>query len=129
MANRKEKSSGEGIIKLANVLQVVLSILCVIGGGILIAAGLYVNKGVYEVGTTVTTAAAYNIPGFISGFSMIVCGVLVIVVGLILVAIYAMFIRCYGEIAVDLHCIRNSNATLAEFVDNANIARRNKEQQ
>lgn len=120
MANRTGKSSGEGIIKLANVLQVVLSILCVLGGGILIAAGVMTNN--YS-----TEFDQIGIPQ--TGTTLIVGGILVIVLGLIFVAIDVMFLRCYGEIAVDLHCIRNSNATLAEFVDRADIARRNKEQQ
>lgn len=120
MANRNGKSSGEGIIKLANVLQVVLSILCVLGGGFLIAAGCLINNGSYNPGQN----------DFLQdGTTMIVMGVLFIIVGLICTAIYAKFIRCFGEMAVDLHCMRNSNATLAEFVDTTTSARRNREQQ
>ncbi len=117
MAKRNGKSSGEGIIKFANVIQVILSILCVFCGGIMIAAGIYMNNG-----GQYSNIGQYGVP-------TILCGVLFIVLGLIFVAIYAMFMRCFGEMAVDLHCIRNSNATLAEFVDNASIARHNKEQQ
>lgn len=115
MANRREKSSGEGIITLANVLQIILSILCVLCGIILIVAG--------------AMSKDYLPSDFpLAGVSLIIFGVFFIIVGLVLIAIEAMFIRCYGEIAVDIHCIRNSNATLAEFVDRADIARRKKEQ-
>ncbi len=119
MANKNEKSSGEGIIKLANVLQIILSILCVLCGIAMIVAGAN-TKGYYFSSTA---------SGPITGTALVVGGIFFIVIGLIVIAIEAMFIRCYGEIAVDLHCIRNSNATLAEFVDRADIARRKKEQQ
>ncbi len=117
MSNRNEKSSGEGIIKLANIIQIVLSILCILVGIVMIVAGANCKDCYYPSDVPVT------------GVTLIVCGILFIVVGLIVIAIEAMFLRCYGEIAVDLHCIRNSNATIAEFIDRADIARRNKEQQ
>ena len=116
MANRNEKSSGEGIIKVANVLQVVFSILCVLGGIVMIVAGAMAQNYYFSSNVSVTA------------LGLIIGGVLFIIIGLIAIAIEAMFVRCYGEMAVDLHCIRNSNATLAEFVDRADIARRKKEQ-
>lgn len=117
MADRKEKSSSEGIIKVANVLQIVFSVLCVLAGVAMIVAGAVVNSYSYSPNLRV------------QGVVLIVGGILFIIVGLVAIAIEAMFVRCYGEIAVDLRCIRKSNATIADFIERADIARSKKEQQ
>ncbi len=117
MAKRDGKSSGEGIIKFANFLQVLFSILCVVICGLLIIVGITGRDGRY--GQEIAQNA----------IALIVIGIVLFILGIIMIAIYAMFIRCFGEIAVDLHCIRSSNATIAEFIDRVETTKRAKSQQ
>ena len=117
MSKRDGKSSGEGIIKFANFLQILFTILCVVVSGILIFAGIVAKDGRY--GAEVAQNAV----------AMIILGVVTLILGIIMIAIYAMFIRCFGEMSVDMHCIRNSNATIAEFIDKVEATKRAKNQQ
>lgn len=117
MAKRDGKSSGVGIIKFANFLQIFFSILCVVINGLLIVAGFAGKDG--SLGPEIAQNCIV----------LIVLGIVGIVLGLIMLAIYAMFIRCFGEMAVDMHCIRNSNATIAEFIDKVEATKRAKNQQ
>jgi uncharacterized membrane protein (DUF106 family) len=117
MSKKNGKSSGEGIIKFANFLQVLFSILCVAVSALLIFVGITGKNGQYGAEIAQNTEA------------LIGAGVFMLILGLIMTAIYAMFIRCLGEMAVDLHCIRSSNATIAEFIDRVEATKRAKSQQ
>jgi uncharacterized membrane protein (DUF106 family) len=87
--------------------------------GILIFAGVTAKNGEFaKYGVTAEDSVPF-----------LVLGIFFLVLGLISIAIYAMFLRCFGEIAVDLHCIRNSNATIAEFIDRVEATKRAKNQQ
>lgn len=92
------------------------------------STGVYIQEGAkifWGVMLALNIAGAILLVVFYPIYGIIIAAVL-LALGIPLLRFIVLCLTGFGELIEDTHCIRNSNAEVAIFVDQANIAKQRK---